>query len=563
MKKIKSFTLIELLATITILALVLLIAVPKIMDAIGTSKAEAFKSDAISILKTIDLEIAKNENFNPEIINEENIEDLLELDNSNYESIEVVEVENGYAINVVGKNAWSGYVASGTEANMTVVNTNDQEDVVRMDADISTFGGSNGDSYSKIISTSDGYVAIGYMRSSNLDLIGLNNGEEDGIVVKYNFSGEEVWKKNFGGSDSDYFKDIVEVNDGYVIAGFSCSDDLDLSGINNGTCDAIILKYDFSGNVVWKKNFGGSLNDDYNSIVSVSDGYVVLGSSYSSDIDLINMNNGEIDIIIVKYDLLGNVVWKKNFGGSYYEYDTDLIAVNDGYLVIGDTDSSDLDLDPLNEEENQVGVIIKFDSLGNIVWKKITDNSRYQDGIAINDEYIMVGYTTESSFARNDTDDTLEDSLMLVMNDESLIVEDNENSQLVWGFSGAQAAIISKYDALGNEIWIKEFGGSTSEFYSVALTKYGYVAAGHSSSSSDDLEGMNNGGNDGIIVAYDYFGNVKWKENCGGTGDDRYKSATVTNDGYIAAGYSGSNDIDLFEMNNGSTDALIVKYTFQ
>jgi hypothetical protein len=39
--------------------------------------------------------------------------------------------------------------------------------------------------------------------------------------------------------------------------------------------------------------------------------------------------------MIVKYDLNGNVVWKKNFGGSDYDYFNNLIGVSDGYIVVG------------------------------------------------------------------------------------------------------------------------------------------------------------------------------------------------------------------------------------
>ena len=111
---------------------------------------------------------------------------------------------------------------------------------------------------------------------------------------------------------------------------------------NHGGYDGIIVKYDINGNVVWKKNFGGSSEDYFYSVTATTDGYIVGGYSYiNSTGDWSGITKkGSVDMIIVKYDSNGNVLWKKNIGGSGYNYAYSVIATNDSYGVVGNTNST-------------------------------------------------------------------------------------------------------------------------------------------------------------------------------------------------------------------------------
>ena len=87
----------------------------------------------------------------------------------------------------------------------------------------------------------------------------------------------------------------------------------------------------------------------------------------------------------------------------------------------------------------------------------------------------------------------------------------------------------------------------------------GYVAAGTSSSDDGDLPG-NNGGSDAIIAKFDQDGNLTWVKSIGGSGDDIFYPVTPSsNGGYLAAGWSNSNDGDV-PGNHGGYDAIIAKF---
>ena len=212
------------------------------------------------------------------------------------------------------------------------------------------FGCSYEDNYNSVTVVSDGIVAVGYSDlytyTYNIgDWKGITgNGGRDAIIVKYDNAGNVVWKKNFGGSDGDCYKSVTSTSDGIVAVGYSEAYSFntgDWTGITaKGVGDAIIVKYDNAGNILWKKNFGGNSYDYYNSVTAVSDGIVAAGdaSAYSfntGDWTGITGKGYDYDATIVKYDNTGNVVWKKNFGGSGYDEFYSVTAVSDGIAAVG------------------------------------------------------------------------------------------------------------------------------------------------------------------------------------------------------------------------------------
>ncbi|HHT38406.1 MAG TPA: prepilin-type N-terminal cleavage/methylation domain-containing protein, partial [Mollicutes bacterium] len=111
----KGFTLVELLAVIVILAIILAIAVPGISNMIDNSKRSSFESSAKLVLKGLELKMLEDDGFNPLDINETNINNLLNIDASNYEKIIVKEVNKELYVTIIGKNKWEGLTVSGNK----------------------------------------------------------------------------------------------------------------------------------------------------------------------------------------------------------------------------------------------------------------------------------------------------------------------------------------------------------------------------------------------------------------------------------------------------------------
>ena len=208
------------------------------------------------------------------------------------------------------------------------------------------FGGTFTDTPYDAIQTSDsGYIIIGSSDSGDVD-ISNNKGTYDFWVLKISDTGDLLWDKNFGGSQSEEARSIVNTNDGnFIIVGDTRSNDLDVS-INAGAADLWAIKISPIGDLIWEKTFGGSSFDVARSISKTQDGhFIISGSSRSLDGDLTN-NNGQNDAWVIKIDTNGKLFWQKSVGGSEIDFAYDAVELdNQSIITVGDSNSSNFDIE--------------------------------------------------------------------------------------------------------------------------------------------------------------------------------------------------------------------------
>ena len=399
-----------------------------------------------------------------------------------------------------------------------------------------SWGGNKAEMFCGILETQDGGF-IGYGWSHSTDIVGLpNKGGQDAIIVKYDKDGNMLWQKSWGGNDKDYPKSIIQTQDGgFIVSGFSESTDIE--GLpNKGSEDGIIVKYDKDGNMLWQKSWGGSDDDFFSGIRQTQDdGFIVYGYSDSTDIEGLP-NKGGTDAIIVKYDKDGNLLWQKNWGGNSYDKFSEILQTQDGgFIVCGYSESTDIEGLPNKGESN--AIIVKYDKDGNLLWQKNWD-----------------GNGIEAFFD------------ILQTQDGGFIVSGYSRSTDIEGLpnKGELDAIIVKYDKDGNLLWQKNWGGNGIEgFLDILQTQDGgFIVNGYSWST--DIVGLpNKGGEDAIIVKYDKDGNFLWQKSWGGNLEEEFYNILQTQDGgFIAYGVSYSTDIEELP-NKGNRDAIIVKYSIE
>lgn len=211
-----------------------------------------------------------------------------------------------------------------------------------------TFGGSLVEVANSIVSTSDGgFIVAGYTNSNNGDVSG-NHGsglnQVDAWIIKLDKNGNKQWQKCLGGSRQDYGASIIASADGgYVMAGYTLSNDGDVSG-NHGDYDVWVVKLSGNGQLLWQKALGGSWEDIGSSVTAVQDGYVIAARTTSNDGDVIG-NHGTQDAWIIKVDATGNLVWQKTYGGTKGDGGRSIITTTVGnYVVAGYTSSNDGDV---------------------------------------------------------------------------------------------------------------------------------------------------------------------------------------------------------------------------
>ncbi len=340
------------------------------------------------------------------------------------------------------------------------------------------------------------------------------------------------WQTSLGGSDRDEAYSIRPTADGgYIVAGTSYSTDGDVSG-NHGGSDYWVVKLNASGTIMWQKSLGGSNNENANSIQQTADGgYIVAGHSLSNDGD-VSGNHGNGDYWVVKLDANGNITWQKSLGGSIVDVANSIQQSNDGgYIVAGYSLSFDGDL--TSNHGNNDCWVVKLDTAGNISWQRSLGGSG--DDIAHSVQqttdggYIVAGYSNS-----NDGD-------------------------LTTNYGGSDYWVV-KLNSTGNIIWQRSIGGSDQDnAFSIHQTAQGdYIVAGRSYSNDGYVIG-NHGSSDYWIVALDSVGNVSWQKALGGSTYDAAHSIQSTVDGgYLIGGVSDSDDGDVIG-NIGGHDYWIVK----
>lgn len=241
-------------------------------------------------------------------------------------------------------------------------------------------GGSRFDLLEAIEQTSDsGYIAVGYSNSNDGDVSGHHGSTNRGDVwlVKISSNGNLQWQKSFGGLQNENAFSIKQTTEGgYIFAGYSNSNDGDVSGHHGDTLlqnDMWIVKIDSIGNLQWQKSLGGSYNEEANSILQTTDGgYIVAGYTRSNDGDVTGIHNPNSrgqDYWIVKLNNSGSLQWQKCLGGSQNDYATSIQqAANGGYIVTGASYSNNGDVSG-NHGGSDVWVV-RLNSDATIFWQK-------------------------------------------------------------------------------------------------------------------------------------------------------------------------------------------------
>jgi len=351
------------------------------------------------------------------------------------------------------------------------------------------------------------------------------DGDADFWVVKLSSTGSLQWQKCLGGSRDDSAHSIQQTSDGgYIVAGFTDSNDGDVSG-NHGGWDVWVVKLNSTGSLQWQKCLGGSDWDYAHSIQQTSDGgYIVAGWTWSNDGD-VSGNHGGLDVWVVKLSSTGTLQWQKCLGGSGWDGASHAQQTSDGGYIVSMSNDGDV--------SGYDFWVVKLSSTGSLQWQKCLGGSGWDYARSIQQTsdggYIVAGHTES-----NDGD-----------------VSGNHGGLDVW---------VVKLSSTGSLQWQKCFGGSGWDgAHSIQQTSDGgYIVAGHTESNDGDVSG-NHGGWDVWVVKLNSTGSLQWQKCLGGSDFDYAYSIQQTSDGgYIVAGGTYSNDGDV-SGNHGDMDFWVVK----
>jgi hypothetical protein len=234
-----------------------------------------------------------------------------------------------------------------------------------------SFGGTQQDFASCIQNTADGgFILTGEAFSTDGDLTD-NKGNGDLWIIKLDANGNIQWQKNYGGNKYESGNNIIQTLDGgYIAAGYSFSNNKDVSGHHGSTSipDGWLLRIDANGNMLWQRSLGGTGADICYSITENADGsFVTSGFAYSDDGD-VHGHHGNGDWWVVWLDANGSIQKDKCYGGTSQESCYSIRNIGEGtYLLGGYNQSADGDAAYAYGGVDYWMMVI--DTTGSIVWE--------------------------------------------------------------------------------------------------------------------------------------------------------------------------------------------------
>lgn len=182
--------------------------------------------------------------------------------------------------------------------------------------------------------TDGNIVAVGYAFGES-DYWGMPaGGKSDAIVLKLTANGQVIKGVNLGADGADSFRGVAPApGGGFVAVGESDRANGALWG-NEGETDGIMVRFGPDLGVVWSLHLGGEGVDALAAIGQLTGGgYAVAGSSNAASARW--GNAGGYDGVVAAVGADGAVAWAQNIGDGKSERITGIAATEDGFAAVG------------------------------------------------------------------------------------------------------------------------------------------------------------------------------------------------------------------------------------
>ena len=299
------------------------------------------------------------------------------------------------------------------------------------------------------------------------------------LVVKYSANGSLLWEKTFDGNKTDIFTCVTATGNGFAVGGETDSTDSVFEGITvDGGTTAIIMNFDFDGNVLWNRyifgNNGGSIggiaaDDDNNVFVTC-----ISSSTDGSFAHFEGFGKGYVDTVVIKYNYKGDYIWNYVIASTARDEFGAVVANGDGGCTVAgsyeliNTYKPDGTLSGLLNYGAADGLVIRIKPDGTKKWITTVaglENDFITDIALVSDSgYAITGYSASSDrdFANSD-------------------------------FSGEHDSFVAFITPGGNKVDLKAQNGTRDDRAEcVAYSNRGIVMAlGRTASQDGTFNGMN------------------------------------------------------------------------
>ncbi|HEY0091803.1 MAG TPA: SBBP repeat-containing protein [Flavobacterium sp.] len=287
-----------------------------------------------------------------------------------------------------------------------------------------------------------------------------STGGKDIFLAKYNPDGVLLWAQQFGGQGNGFGNEVAVDASGncYLAGSFSGTVAFGTIVLQSTTLDpdALLLKTDPDGNVLWARKGGGAAWDEARSVVVAGDLVYITGlfSETATFGSTTVTTLGNVDMFVAAYDLNGNFYWFSRGGGPQSEIGFAIAADSagnayvTGYFQGGQTNFGTVSVSNGGNLYTDM-FVVKLDAAGTFLWARSGGTIANDDegrGIAADEEgnvYVTGEMRDAGSFD-------------------------------VLSYSGAGIAdiFVAKYDTSGTIQYLKQFGSGGGD-YGYDIATYG------------------------------------------------------------------------------------------
>jgi hypothetical protein len=405
-----------------------------------------------------------------------------------------------------------------------------------------SLGGNDFDNFSDVVVTPDGYYAIVEHTSWSIgtgNLFYSSYGFEDFLLVKLDRSLNIIWQKNYGGTLGEIAESLIYADGFLFIAGSSASPASgNKTAPNYGDADVWIVKTDMNGNKIWDKSYGGSSGEGGASLIQIGSDFLIGASSSSPDDgNKTTTSQGETDYWVFRIDGNGEYIWQNSFGSSDFDFLTNLKA-DDSYIYVAGNSEGGQSGDKSEPSYGLYDVwMLKLDQNGTYIWDKTIGGNN-------------------SDFLRNDF--IVKEGVILLPIGSASAASGLRELPL----KGPADIWVVKLDENGDVFQQFTFGGADADGDSdVVLYDQNILLVCDSySDASFDKSEDSNGSIDLWLLYFDFGGNILSQKSFGGINSDYKMHIAFSNDTLVLAGASGSPiSGDKTTPNYGGDDGWIIQ----
>ena len=170
-----------------------------------------------------------------------------------------------------------------------------------------------------IVGVTDTSVAVAADGSVYLAGITVDGGG-DAVLLKFDPNGNLLWQRAWGGTESDSAGAVATSGDGSVyVAGRTTSFGTSSAGV-------FVLKFDSSGNLVWQRLWDDAAGSE---AVAVTPD----GSVYAASSKLRSNTLAQFDVMVLKLSPAGDLIWARTYGaGEVVDARGGIAAAADGSI---------------------------------------------------------------------------------------------------------------------------------------------------------------------------------------------------------------------------------------